>query len=353
MKLLVTGICGFVGSQLSEALLQRLPGLEITGIDNLSRRGSELNLAHLKRLGCRVVHGDIRLPEDLAELPRVDWVLDCAAIPTVLAGITGGTAQLIGNNLTGTLHLLEKCRREGAGLVILSSSRVYSIRALCALPLLRTPGRFEVDPTAALPAGFSVVGVSESFSTEAPVSLYGATKLASELMAVEYGSAFGFPVRINRCGVIAGPGQLGRIDQGVFSYWVYQWIQGKPLRYIGFGGDGSQVRDFISPSDLVGLIALQLEDPTRAAPPILNVGGGKDRSLSLRELSAFCERALPGHREVGSTPETRPFDIPYYVTDAGAVARHWNWRPQEPAETTLEAIVRWARDHGDRLASFD
>jgi CDP-paratose 2-epimerase len=353
MKLLVTGICGFVGSQLSETLLGRFSGLEITGIDNLSRRGSELNLARLKRLGCRVLHGDIRLPEDLAELPQVDWVLDCAAIPTVLAGLTGGAAQLIGNNLTGTLHLLEKCRRERAGLIILSSSRVYSIRALCALPLLRTPVRLEVDTGAPFPVGFSAAGISESFSTEAPVSLYGATKLASELMAVEYGHAFGFPVRINRCGVIAGPGQFGRIDQGIFSYWVYQWLQGKPLSYIGFGGDGLQVRDFISPRDLAELVALQLEDPARAAPAILNVGGGKDRSLSLRELSAFCGRALSSHRQIGSVPETRPFDIPYYVTDCGAVARHWSWRPQEPAETTLEAIVRWASDHRDRLASFD
>jgi CDP-paratose 2-epimerase len=352
LKVLVTGICGFVGSQLSEALLGRFSDLEIVGIDNLSRRGSELNFARLKRLGCQVQHGDIRLSEDLDELPRVDWVLDCAAIPTVLAGLNGGAAQLVGHNLIGTLNLLEKCRRDRAGLVILSSSRVYSIQALNALPLVRTDRRLEVDPRAPGPAGFSAAGVAESFSTEAPVSLYGATKLASEIMAVEYGQAFGFPVRINRCGVIAGPGQFGRIDQGIFSYWIYQWIQGKPLNYIGYGGEGLQVRDFISPQDLAALIALQLEKPALAAPSILNVGGGKDRSLSLRELSMFCERALSTRREIGSTPETRPYDIPYYVTDCQAVTRHWSWRPQEPAEATLEAIVRWARDHVDQLALF-
>jgi CDP-paratose 2-epimerase len=353
MKLLVTGICGFVGSQLSEALLKRFTGLEITGVDNLSRRGSELNFARLKRLGCRVLHGDVRLAEDLADLPKVDWVLDCAAIPTVLAGLTGGAAQLVGNNLTGTLHLLEKCRREGAGLMILSSSRVYSIRALCALPLRRADVRLEVDPGVSAPVGFSDAGVAESFSTEAPVSLYGATKLASEVMAIEYGQAFDFPVRINRCGVIAGPGQFGRIDQGIFSYWVYQWIQGKPLNYIGFGGEGLQVRDFLSPEDLAELVALQMADPGHQAPPILNVGGGKDRSLSLRELSSFCERALSVRREIGSVPETRPYDIPYYVTDSRAVSQHWNWRPKQPAEATLDAIVRWARDHAAELTSFD
>jgi CDP-paratose 2-epimerase len=353
MKILVTGICGFAGSQLVEALLARLSGLEIVGIDNLSRRGSELNWARLKGLGCRIVHGDIRLPEDLNDLPKVDWVLDCAAIPTVLAGLTGGAAQLVGHNLVGTLNLLEKCRREQAGLIILSSSRVYSIAALSSIPLRRMPDRFEIDPTAALPEGISLEGVAESFSTEAPVSLYGGTKLASERMALEYGHAFNFPVRINRCGVIAGPGQFGRIDQGIFSYWVYQWIQGKRLAYIGFGGDGFQVRDFLAPTDLAGLLALQLEEPARDAPAILNVGGGRDRSLSLQQLSAFCQRATSMGREVESEPATRPYDIPYFVTDSRAVERHWGWRPREPAEATLESIVRWARDHLQQLSSFE
>jgi CDP-paratose 2-epimerase len=353
MKILLTGICGFVGSELAEALVGRMADLEIVGIDNLSRRGSELNLARLKRLGCRVVHGDIRLAEDLGELPKVDWVLDCAAIPTVLAGLTGGTAQLVANNLTGTLHLLEKCRRDGAGLIILSSSRVYSIPALGAVPLRRTSERFEIDVAAPMPAGLSVEGIAESFSTEAPVSLYGGTKLASERMALEYGYAFGFPVRINRCGVLAGPGQFGRIDQGIFSYWVYQWIQGKRLAYIGFGGEGLQVRDFLAPADLARLIAQQLQEPTRPAPPIVNIGGGRARSSSLRELSAFCERATSVSRRIESQPETRPYDIPYYVTDGRGAERHWGWRPQEPAEQTLEAIVRWAHDHRDQLSSFE
>jgi CDP-paratose 2-epimerase len=353
VKLLVTGICGFAGSRIVEGLLARLSNLEIIGIDNLSRRGSELNLAKMRSLGCRIVHGDLRLAGDIDELPRMDWVLDCAAIPTVLAGLTGGTAQLVANNLTGTLNLLEKCRRDQTGLIILSSSRVYSIPALRALPLRPTEDRLVVDITAPLPEGFSEQGIGEAFSTAPPVSLYGATKLASEVMALEYGLTFGFPVRINRCGVIAGPGQFGRIDQGVFSYWVYRWMQGAPLAYIGFGGAGLQVRDFLSPSDLTELLALQLVAPTRDVPAVLNAGGGLERAYSLRQLSDFCERALGKGCHVGAVPETRPFDIPYYVTDNSAVALHWNWRPSEPAQTTLESIVRWAHDHKDQLKSFE
>jgi CDP-paratose 2-epimerase len=350
---LVTGACGFVGSQVVEGLLARFAGLEIFGIDNLGRRGSELNLPRLSKAGCRIVHGDIRSPSDVEDLPAADWIVDCAAIPTVLAGVNGGTAQLVGHNLIGTLNLLEKCRRDNSGLLILSSSRVYSIAALRALPLRTAGDRLEVDASKPMPTGFSSAGIAETFSTAAPVSLYGATKLASEVMALEYGACFGFPVRVNRCGVIAGPGQFGRIDQGIFSYWIYQWIQSRPLAYIGFGGDGRQVRDFIAPADLVALIAAQLERPTHDAPAVLNVGGGPDRALSLRQLSAFCERATAERHNIGSVPETRPFDIPFYVTDNAAVTKHWDWRPQEPAHTTLEAIVRWANDHRADLASFN
>jgi CDP-paratose 2-epimerase len=95
-----------------------------------------------------------------------------------------------------------------------------------------------LPPTSAqaMPIGFSELGVSENFSTTAPISLYGATKLASEVMALEYATMFDFPLWIDRCGVIAGAGQFGKPDQGIFSFWIYQWLLGKPLKYIGFGG---------------------------------------------------------------------------------------------------------------------
>jgi len=350
MRVFLTGCCGFLGASLAENLLRRFSGLEITGIDNFSRSGSELNRGRLTRLGCRVRHGDIRLAEDLADIPAVDWIIDCAALPSVLAGVDGGAAQLVGNNLVGTLNLLEKCRRERAGLIIISTSRVYSIAALSDLPLVRKGDRFEVETGRELPVGFGPAGVAESFSTTPPISLYGATKLASEQMALEYGYTFGFPVRVNRCGVIAGPGQFGRIDQGIFSYWVYQWLRKRPLAYIGYGGEGLQVRDFIAPDDLASLVALELEQPAAPAPPVINVGGGRERSMSLRELSMFCRDTTTIDHPVTSVAETRRFDVPYYVTDSAVATRSWGWSPQEPAAHTLEAIVRWGRDH---LADLD
>ncbi|MEK7855799.1 MAG: NAD-dependent epimerase/dehydratase family protein, partial [Acidobacteriota bacterium] len=203
MKILITGICGFVGSAIARALREHVDGIEIVGVDNLVRRGSETNLSIIRQLKCSYVHGDIRNDEDIAELPVVDWVIDCAANPSVLAGVTGGVRQVVAHNLTGTLNLLEKCRRDGAGFLMVSSSRVYSIERLNQIPITRAGDRFIVSEGSTLPLGVTRAGVSESFSTEAPVSIYGATKLASEVMVLEYGATYGFPVRVNRCGVIA------------------------------------------------------------------------------------------------------------------------------------------------------
>lgn len=342
MKILITGAAGFVGSRLAAALSAGIEGAQIIGLDNLSRRGSESNLAMLRDLGCEFIHGDVRVADDVRALPRADWFIDCSANPSVLAGVDGaGAAQVVGHNLVGTLNLLEKCRADGCGFVMLSTSRVYSIQALAALPLHQNDTRFVPDTDAAFPTGFSARGISEGFSTTPPLSLYGATKLASEIMALEYGAAYGFPVWINRCGVLAGAGQFGKIDQGIFSFWIYQWLLGRPLSYIGFGGTGHQVRDLMSPSDLARLLMLQLRQPAKDAPRVLNAGGGLNCSMSLRELSDYCTARF-GPKQLQSVPETRAFDIPFYVSDCSMAQQVWAWQPEDDATAILDEITNWA-----------
>lgn len=345
MNLLITGIAGFVGSRLALLLPQLLNAVTIVGIDNLSRRGSEINLPILKKAGIQFFHGDIRNPEDLAELPPVDWIIDCAANPSVLAGLKGGSGQLVSHNLIGTLHLLEKCRREQCGFLMLSTSRVYSISALASIPMIETESRFTPDPHHLFPQGFSLAGINELFSTQAPISLYGATKLASEIMVAEYSTTYQFPAWINRCGVIAGGGQFGKIDQGIFAYWIYQWILDRPLAYIGFNGTGKQVRDFLSPQDLANLIAKQITNPQQNAPIILNLGGGLSSSFSLKELSQYCHEKTGFQKSISAVSETRPFDIPYYVSDNSEATRHWYWQPEAKSSDVLDEIFSWAYEH--------
>jgi len=350
MRILITGICGYVGSRFAARFAEALPGVQIVGMDNLSRRGTESNLPALKRLGADVRHGDLRVASDLRALPAADWVVDCAANPTVLAGVhasSGCTAeQLVEHNLLGTLHVLEYCRQHKAGLILLSTSRVYSIDALCHLPLVETATRFELaSPLPPGLAGCSEHGIAEEFSTAAPISLYGATKLASEVMAADYAHAFGFPLWINRCGVIGGPGQLGKIDQGIFSFWVYSCALGRPLRYIGFGGAGLQVRDCVTAEDVAELVLRQMHDPDRDAPRVLNVGGGRQGAMSLAEITRVCESRFGRRIDVQSTAENRPYDIPYYVTDARRAARAWDWQPTQTADEIVGRLCQWTVDN--------
>jgi CDP-paratose 2-epimerase len=348
LRILITGICGYVGSRLASFLLSSAAGIEVLGIDNLSRPGSETALQSLRKNGVQIWRGDIRLASDVQALPDVDWVVDCAANPTVTAGLSdggwGSSRQLVEHNLAGTLNILEFCKGRGAGLVLLSTSRVYSVAELNALPLREGETRFILADTEDIP-GCSNYGISEDFSTAAPVSLYGATKLASERIALEYGDAFGFPVWINRCGVIGGPGQYGRVDQGILAFWVFSFLLGRPLRYIGFGGTGKQVRDFVQAEDVADLVLRQMMDPSRQVHRVHNVGGGAPGAFSLRELTEICRDFFGSSVSVMPSNEERRYDIPYYVTDTRRVQQAWGWTPSVTGEELVLSVCRWARQH--------
>ncbi len=345
MRILISGVCGFVGSTLAHALAEA-GGHEIAGFDNFIRPGSETNRAELKRRGVKLFHGDLRAPSDLETLPAVDWVIDAAANPSVLAGVDGRTSsrQLVEHNLGGTVNMLEFCKQHRAGFTLLSTSRVYAIAPLATLPTEVKENAFCLSASAAgLPVGVSAAGVAENFSTEAPVSLYGATKLASEALALEYGETFGLPVFINRCGVLAGAGQFGRADQGIFTYWINAWLRQRPLKYIGFGGHGHQVRDCLHPRDLLPVLVQQLRAPKLAAPDrIANFSGGAASAMSLRQLSEWCGANLGAH-VVGADTTPRAFDLPWVVLDSAKAARLWQWRAATPTAAILAEITAHAR----------
>jgi CDP-paratose 2-epimerase len=346
MRILISGVCGFVGSTLARGLAAA-GGHEILGFDNFIRPGSETNRDALKQCGVKLFHGDLRAASDLEPLPKVDWVIDAAANPSVLAGVDGRTSsrQLIEHNLGGTVNMLEFCKAHRAGFILLSTSRVYAIAPLAALETVVENQAFRPAPSAHLPAGLSVAGVAETFSTQAPVSLYGATKLASEALALEYGETFGFPVFVNRCGVLAGAGQFGRADQGIFAYWINSWLHRRPLKYIGFGGHGHQVRDCLHPRDLLPVLAQQFTAPKiPATDRVANFSGGSASAMSLRQLSDWCSAHLGAH-QVGVDATPRPFDIPWMVLDSAKAARLWRWRPAIATASILDEIAGHAQAH--------
>jgi CDP-paratose 2-epimerase len=345
MKILITGICGFAGSCLATALVERIEGVEIVGIDNLLRPGAETNRAMLASTGIRFIHGDLRMRSDIDALPDCDWVIDAAANPSVLAGLDGrASARQVGeHNLNGTINVLEYCRERKAGLVLLSTSRVYSVRDLSMLPVTADDGAFVLDSRQSLPAGVSRAGVKESFSVRQPISLYGATKLCSEIMSIEYGGAFQFPVWVERCGNLAGAGQFGTAEQGIFSYWIHAHSRRSPLRYVGFGGRGYQVRDALHPSDLAELILLQIKrDPP--ADPIYNAGGGACNSTSIAQLAKWCDERF-GKQVPDIDSRSRPFDIPWMVMDSSRAAEDLGWAPRRSLDRILNEIAVHAEGH--------
>ncbi len=339
MKLFITGICGFVGSSLAARFLKLIPAIEIAGLDNLLRPGSEMNRAELAQIGVRFIHGDLRMASDLEAIGPSDWVIDAAAHPSVLAGVDGRSSprQLAEHNLIGTINLLDYCRQHKAGLVLLSTSRVYSVRDLAALPVKESNAAFQIDSSQKTIRGVTPEGIDESFPTRQPISLYGATKLASETMAREYGHSFGFPVWINRCGVIAGAGQFGTAEQGIFSYWLHAHAARLPLRYIGFGGLGYQVRDALHPDDLADLIRIQFD---RTPPPdaTFHAGGGAGNAMSLAQLTAWCNRKFGVHvPQADHRP--RPFDIPWLVMDSRAAQAEFGWTIRRSLASILDEIA--------------
>jgi CDP-paratose 2-epimerase len=297
-----------------------------------------------------VIHGDIRCASDFESVPDVDWVIDAAALPSVLSGVDGccSSRQLVEHNLFGTVNMLEYCRRTKAGLVLLSTSRVYSIAVLESLPVTERKGAYILDESHPLPPGVGPSGVRESFSTAGPVSLYGATKLASEALALDYGAAFGFPVWINRCGVLAGAGQFGRPDQGIFSFWLNSWLRKRQLVYCGFGGHGYQVRDCFHPSDLCHLLDRQMNESGATKARVINCSGGRTSSISLRQVSIWCAERW-GERAVSCSPATRRFDIPWIVLDTAAAEAEWGWKPTRSTFDILTEIAVHAEANPDWL----
>ncbi|MGD1049515.1 MAG: NAD-dependent epimerase/dehydratase family protein [Solirubrobacteraceae bacterium] len=343
---LVTGGAGFVGSTMAIGLAQRRPGWSIVALDSLRRRGSELNLARLREADVRFVHGDVRVLDDVLGAGEFDAVVECSAEPSVLSG----GDYVVQANLVGAYHCLELARRCDAQFVFLSTSRVYPVAELERLVYTEDELRFELEHDQPMP-GASEAGITEAFPLTGARTMYGATKLAAELLIEEYRADHGLRAVVNRCGVIAGPWQLGKVDQGVFTYWVLAHHFNRPLNYIGFGGAGKQVRDVLHVEDLLDLLELQLSAPVRWDGVTVNVGGGRSASLSLLETTAICVELTGRRIEIAAVPENRPGDIPVYISDCGRLFSLSDWRPKRGPRETLADIHSWIVEHEESVGA--
>jgi CDP-paratose 2-epimerase len=348
-RLLVTGGAGFVGANVAVALAARHPEAEILALDNLHRRGSRLNLPRLDAAGVRFVEADVRDRTALEQIDPIDALIECSAEPSALVGMSGDTSYPFETNLVGAYNCLELARRDGAQFVFLSTSRVYPYPALSSLALEETATRYELAAEQAV-EGASAAGISEAFPLAGPRTLYGATKLAAELLITEYAANFGLATVVDRCGVIAGPWQMGKVDQGVFTFWLLHHHFERPLSYIGYGGSGRQVRDLLHVDDLVDLIDEQVSNPDDWAGFAGNVGGGREVSLSLLETTEICRELTGNEVEIGVAAEDRPGDVPIYLSDCTRLFERTPWRPAKSAREVLADILSWVQANEQAVA---
>jgi CDP-paratose 2-epimerase len=347
-RILISGGAGFVGSSLAIGLKQLHPDWQIICLDNLRRRGSELNLSRFKALGIEFLHGDVRSPSDLdPETLKIDVIIDCSAEPSVLAGLSS-PQYVLDTNLVGTINLLELARKNQASLIFLSTSRVYSIEPLSSLNIIENTTRLELAQEQTIP-GVSWQGITEDFPLNGYRSLYGATKLASELLISEYRQAYGMRAIVNRCGVLTGPWQMGKVDQGVIVLWVAAHYFQKSLKYIGYGGTGKQLRDFLHIDDLLRLVNYQLSNLDALDGEVLNVGGGRTSNFSLQEMTQVCQDITGNKIEIQSVDQARTGDVPIFITDCDRLKQKTQWQPEIKPEQTFLDIYNWIVTHEDSL----
>lgn len=343
MKILITGGCGFVGSNLAILLKQYYTNSEVYCLDNLSRRGSELNLQKILAAGVKFIHGDVRNKTDFDRIPKVEIVIDAAAEPSVLAGkVLGELENLIDTNFNGTINTLYFVKKHQAGIIFLSTSRVYPYSILADSNIEVSSKRFNFSNNQTV-EGLSEQGVSENFPLTGFRSLYGATKLASEYFIQEFAYNFNIPAIINRCGVLSGPFQMGKIDQGVIVLWMAKHFWKGSLSYIGYGGKGQQSRDILHVRDLYNLVQWQISNIDFHKGEIFNVGGGLSNTVSLAELTELCSLITGNKIEVSSIIENRQGDLPVYITNNENITKHSNWKPQITVENILHEIFNWIK----------
>ena len=209
MKILVTGGCGFVGTNLSLYLNSK--GFDVHSLDNLSRKGSKYNLTLLKKRKIKNFKINVESFKVIEKLPKYDLIIDCCAEAAVEIS-KKDIDKVFNTNLLGTLNILKKIKKDKSKLIYLSTSRVYPISF----------NKKIIKSKLKLTKLFG-----EKNSINGPKTIYGFTKLASEMLIEEFSYAFGLKYIINRCGVISGPLQFGKQDQGFVSLWVWGHLNKK------------------------------------------------------------------------------------------------------------------------------
>ena len=339
MKILITGGCGFVGTNI--ALFLSKKKYNVQSLDNLSRKGSKYNLSLLKKNNIKNYNFDITNQNSFKKLPRYHLIIDCCAEAAIEVS-KKEIDKVINTNLIGTINILKKAKKDNSKIIFLSSSRVYPIAPINKIINNKTIKK-------ALPINKKI---NEFESIQGPKSIYGLTKLASEMFIEEFSYAFGIKYLINRCGVISGPLQFGKQDQGFVSLWVWRHLNRKNLNYIGYGGYGNQIRDVLHINDLCNLILTQIKKFNQINNKLFTVGGSNKSYTSLKNLTLICEKITKNKINIGKKPKTSIYDIPYYITSNKNVSKTYKWKPKKNIYDVVKDTYIWLSNNKKILKKY-
>ncbi len=326
----ITGGAGFIGVNAAEAFIR--DGWHVVLFDNLSRKGTDLNLRFLRQkypTECEFVLGDVRYDyfSLLHTVARAELVLHLAAQVAVTTSIVRPIEDFE-INARGSFNVLEAVRESGnKPLVIYSSTnKVYGGMpdAVCVKSETRYSFRDFPD------------GIAEDRPLDFH-SPYGCSKGAADQYVHDYGRIYGIPTVVFRQSCIYGQRQFGVEDQGWVAWFSIAALLNRPITVYG---DGLQVRDLLHVDDLVAAYKSAASDPARAAGKIFNMGGGPTRTLSLVELLAFLEKRMGKKIPVGHS-EPRAGDQPVFVADIRKAERELNWRPKIDPLPGIEMLLNW------------
>ena len=332
MKILITGGCGFVGSNL--ALFLKKKGFKVHTLDNLTRKGSRYNSNLLKKQKIKNYKINISNIKKIKSLPKYDLILDCCAEAAVEIS-KNDFDKVINTNLIGTINILKKSKNDKSKIIFISSSRIYPLE--------------EMNKVIKNKNLKSKIKISKMFSEKdkiiGPKTIYGLTKLCSEMLIEEFSYAYQLKYLINRCGVISGPLQFGKQDQGFVSLWIWRHLNKKKLSYIGYGGYGNQIRDVLHIDDLSELILLQIKNINKINNKLFTVGGSKTSYTSLSQLTKLCQKITGNKIKMGKVSKTSSYDIPYYLSDNTHVSNTYRWKPKRNINQVVMDTFLWLKNN--------
>ena len=333
-SILITGGCGFVGTNLAIYLQKELKNFSIYSVDALKKNYSKFNLNVLKKKKIINYKIDITSNSFLKIKKKFNFIIDCSADPAV-EDSRKNTIRVFNNNLKTTLNILEKSKKDKSNIIFISSSRVY--------PIIESNRKFKLK---------SNFRFDEKTTTDGIKSIYGYTKYASELLIKEYSYIFNIKYIINRSGIITGPLQFGKVEQGLISLWLWRHLNNLSLKYIGYGGKGSQIRDILYVDDFSLLIKDQILAFSRTYNELFCIGGGVSNSTTLKKLTKKCQKLTKNYPNIISNPKTSQYDIPLFISSNKKIKKFYNWVPKTNIDNILKFNLDWLRKDYKKIKKF-